>query len=743
MSLSHQQARNYMQAAVDGLLDPEALSELYDHLDNCPRCRAHAAQLGELETLLARSLQVRWPRPNPHDPTVRESMARVQTRVRRRHWFRRAYDLAQAVAWAGLTVALVIVVGRLFETVTPQLAVIPGAPPTPTVTPAPTATPEIIVESVKPTPAVKPPQARTLTICMGSEPPTLYLYDNPMLVASHVHEAIYDGPIDNRSYSYQPIIIEKLPSLADGDAITETVVVQTGNRVIDDSGQPVVLAKGVLVRPAGCYDTQCAVIFDDTPLEMERMVVTFTLKAGIHWSDGEPLTAYDSIYSFELDQDPDTPSDKWLVERTARYEALDDYTVIWTGLPGHRDSEYFIRFWTPLPAHAWGMLTALELTQAQESTRQPLGWGPYAIKEWISGDRITLARNEHYWRAAEGLPKFETVVYRFVGESANANIVALLSGECDILDQTANLDAQAEMLLELQAVGKLNATFVTGTVWEHADFGINPVQSYDRPNFFQDVRVRQAIAYCMDRQAIADTVLFGQSQVLDTYLPPEHPLFNPDVKRYPFDPQTGAVLLESVGWIDDDGDPQTPRMAQDVAGVPDGTRLAFDYWTTSAEQRQAATRILQASLAECGVQMTVEYLASGELFADGPGGPVFGRHFDMAQFAWLIGVRPPCDLYLSSQIPREENNWAGQNNAGFSDVEYDAVCQAAMHSLPGTPEYEQLHRQAQHIFAEQLPVVPLYSRLKLAATRPDMHGFIMDPTANSEFWNIEAFDYQN
>jgi hypothetical protein len=314
MSLSHQQARNYMQAAVDGLLDTEALAELCDHLDNCPRCQEHSAQLAELEALLARSLRARWPRPSSHDPTVREGMAGVQTRVRRRHWFRRVYDLAQAVAWAGLVVALVIVVGRLFETVTPQLAAIPGATPTPTVASVPTATPKIIVESVKPTPAVEPPQARILTICMGSEPTTLYLYDSPMLVAGHVHEAIYDGPFDSRSFSYQPIVLEKLPSLADGDAITETVVVQAGDRIIDDSGQPVVLAKGALVRPAGCYDTQCAVAFDDTLLEMERMVVTFTLKAGIQWSDGEPLTAYDSVYSFELDQDPDTPSDKWLVE---------------------------------------------------------------------------------------------------------------------------------------------------------------------------------------------------------------------------------------------------------------------------------------------------------------------------------------------------------------------------------------------------------------------------------------------
>lgn len=59
----------------------------------------------------------------------------------------------------------------------------------------------------------------------------------------------------------------------------------------------------------------------------------------------------------------------------------------------------------------------------------------------------------------------------------------------------------------------------------------------------------------------------------------------------------------------------------------------------------------------------------------------------------------------------------------------------------GTPENEQFHREAQRILAEQLPVIPLYLRLNVAASRPDMQGFTMDPTALSEFWNIEAFDY--
>jgi peptide/nickel transport system substrate-binding protein len=174
--------------------------------------------------------------------------------------------------------------------------------------------------------------------------------------------------------------------------------------------------------------------------------------------------------------------------------------------------------------------------------------------------------------------------------------------------------------------------------------------------------------------------------------------------------------------------------------VSDGTPLEFNYWTISTLQRQEVTEILESSLAECGIKVNPEYWDSTEYFADGPEGPIFGRRFDVAQFAWLTSVEPPCDLYLTSEWPSEESGWAGQNNPGFTNEDYDAVCKAAIQSLPGTPEYEQNHKEAQRIYSEQLPTVPLYLHFSLAASRPDMRSFFVDPT-ESAMWNIEEFDY--
>jgi peptide/nickel transport system substrate-binding protein len=571
-----------------------------------------------------------------------------------------------------------------------------------------------------------------------------------------------NAPYDTNTFAYQPLIFEKLPSLADGDAAITAVAVAAGDSVVDDSGNPATLtaktadAAGTMVRPAGCRSTDCAVEYDGTNVtQMDQLSATFKFLPGLVWSDGEPLKASDSVYSFNLGGSPDVPNaSRYTFDRTASYEATDDVTAVWSGLPGYMDSVYFTNFWTPQPEHIMGQYTAADLVTQFDAQKLFVGWGPFILDEWTKGEQITAHKNPNYFRASEGLPKFENLVYRFTGGDPNAAIAAILAGECDIVDQTTAMDSQSQLLLELQAKGQINATFVTGTTWEHADFNIQPIESIwnsgafagwvaagstDGP--FGDVRLRQAVAMCMDRQSVVDTVMYGQSVVIDTYLPPNHPLFNADAKHWPFDPAAAATLLDEIGWLDADGDPATPRVATGVVGVPDNTLLEFNYETTNATMRQQATQIMAQSMAGCGIKVNLSYYPASQWFAAGPDGKLYGRLYDLGQFAWLTGVTPPCDLYLSTQLPTAENGWAGQNNPGFHDPAYDTACNTQLQSLPGEPAYDTAAKEAQAIFADQLPVVPLFLRLKLAATRPDMCNFIMDPTANSEMWNMENFDY--
>jgi len=180
--------------------------------------------------------------------------------------------------------------------------------------------------------------------------------------------------------------------------------------------------------------------------------------------------------------------------------------------------------------------------------------------------------------------------------------------------------------------------------------------------------------------------------------------------------------------------------------IPQGTRLSFDYWTTRSTVRERSTLILAQSMAECGIEAKLQYIDASEFFADGPEGPVFGRRFDLAQFAWFTGVEPSCYLWWSGGIPGEDVavfpfGWGGWNVSGYSNPEFDTACGIATQSVPGMPEYEENHMLAQAILAEDLPIIPLIQPLKIAVSRPDMCGLVVDSTQSTEFWNIEEFDY--
>jgi peptide/nickel transport system substrate-binding protein len=664
-----------------------------------------------------------------------------------------------------LLVILVLILGACQAPESPQ-PVVETLVMTEVVNASPVETIQVI-QVVTPSPEQGRP--RTLVICLGLGPESLYAYGTESAMKARIHEAIADGgwkAFETNSFAYQPVLLEKLPSLADDDASLNVVTVREGDRVVDANGDVVTLDPvadpQIMLVPAGGGE---AVLYQGGTIDMEQLSVTFRLLTDVLWSDGAPLTASDSVYAFHLLADPDTSQDKFKVERTSSYKAIDDLTTLWTGLPGFKDSQYFTNFFGPAPEHIWGKYSAAELFEAEESHLKPVGWGPYMIDEWIPGESITLNRNPNYFRAREGLPKFDNLIFRIVGENYTANLAGLLSGECDILDLSAVNAEQSQLIFDLQSSGKIKATFTTGTAWEHLDFGIQHVDyddgyqmGVDRPDFFSDVRTRQAFAMCMDRQAVIDELLFGQSPVINSYLPPQHPLYNQDIEHYEFDVGTGSALLEEIGWLDDDGDPGTPRLAEGVTNVADGTPLEVAYGTSNSNIRPQVAAILQESLAKCGIKTNIQVNSVPEWYADGPEGDLFGRKFDLGEFLWLTAVEPPCDHYLSTLTPGPASEawisiqdgmertfgisgWFGNNIPGYVNEEYDAACNTALGSLPGQPEYESAHLEAQRIFAEQLPVVPLYLFVRIAAMRADMCGLIVDPSNNTELWNIEEFDY--
>jgi peptide/nickel transport system substrate-binding protein len=600
-----------------------------------------------------------------------------------------------------------------------------GSACTPTLTP--TATPAVApTPTVSPTPGVV--SAPELTICITDEPQSLYLYAPPEAGRDDILAALYDGPIDNHDYTYQPVILKKLPSVADGDAAIENVVVISGDLVVDALGRVITLTEGIELPQ---IDGTNIVYRGSSPVAVPQMSATFELKPDISWSDGAPLTADDSLFSFEISQSPDsfTPR-RDLIERTDSYHVLDSVRVTWTGLPGYIDPLYFTNFWTPLPRHWYGALALEHIGDSPEVNQHPLGWGPFVLQDWVSGDHLTFERNPHYFRAAEGLPYFERVTYRIIPDPA-AILADLQAEKCDLTPYSPKLDTIADALSNADAVGKLRLQRVSGTTLEHLDFGITPAESYARAvgnDFFQDVRVRQAFAHCLDRDALIPG--YYPAEILDAYLPVAHPLHGPARDNpYPFDSAQGRALFANAGWTDSDGDGTL-----DKSGV--ALRLTLASGPVGDPIRERLLQAIQTQLRDnCGIEIETRPLTRGELEGNWPDGLVFGRQFDLAEFGWEVGSLPPCELFTSAQIPSESNP-AGANDTGYSNSVFDLACRQALTTFD--PQISaQLHTQAQRLFAQDLPILPLFLRAKLAAARPGVSGFVLDPTS-SGLWNIES-----
>jgi peptide/nickel transport system substrate-binding protein len=598
-------------------------------------------------------------------------------------------------------------------------------------------------------PAPVTPASRTLVVCLGQEPTSLYVYGSSSRGMWSVLEAIYDGPIDTRQYVAQPVILQKLPSIADKDAVFEPADVKAGDLVVNTDGNLVNLASGTRVLPAGCSGADCAQTWDGKKaLKMDRLKVTFKLLPGLKWSDGEPLTAADSVYSYNLASDPATKVSKQVIDRTETYLVVDDTTVTWTGRPGYAPQDVDMLFFQPLPQHAWGKIKPADMEATDAVARKPLGWGPYVIQDWTAGSNIHLTRNLNYFRAAEGLPRFDNLVFRFLGEPGDNNLAAVQVGECDLVDQTTLVADQLPQMIDLENSKKIKTYIGQGPDWEQLSFGIRPASyddgfnpAKDRPDFFSDIRVRQAFAYCIDRTTLVKDLLFNRSSVLATYLPPGHPMLPPGLTPLPYDVATGNKLLTEAGWKDLDNNPATPRTAQGIANVPAGTPFSITYHTTLATLRQQTATQIARNLADCGIQVKVIALDPGTLYAPGPDGALFGRNFDLAQFSWQTGSQPPCALFESSSIPNAKNSWTGGNLTGYSSPAFDAACQKAMQSRLDSPDIVQSYQDTASLVAKDLPAIPLFAPIQVAVSRPDFCNLTMDVTARSMLWNIESFDY--
>lgn len=632
------------------------------------------------------------------------------------------------------------------------------------------ATPEIRVVTPTPTPAPPP----VLVLCYGQEPESLYLYSGKLnLTAWNMLQLLYDGPIDYRDFRDVPMILERLPSLDNGDAEIRQVTVKLGDPIVDVWGRVVRWQAGVTYRPAGCLNEDCArtVGPEDETAVMDQMVVRFRLRRDIRWADGQPVTAQDSVFSFELAK-AGIPLNPWLLERTASYRAVNDVTVEWTGLPGFLNNTYHRNFWWPLPAHRFAGKTPKEVTGLQEVHRNPLGWGPYRLTAW-QDHTMTFEPNPYYFRQKEGLPRFSKVIVRFFDNPEEA-LAALMVGECDVVSETVGLEHQSKLLFALAKSEKVKVSLAPGPAFEHLGFVLYNQTLDDGLNYrdpsspFSDRRVREAAARCINKERLIQEVFGGFVEPYATFLPPEHPDYAGDaIPTYPYDPKTAQALLEEAGWVDHDKDPTTPHVFRGRSlWVRPGEPLRVTLATSTAPLRLKAAQHIQDDLRQCGFQVDIQTWRPEELFAPGPEGPVFGRRVDMALFGWSLAPETMCHLWLTEAIPgspeaaigdvlwlrqiwpqeaRDRDaflyDWNGWNYHAWSDPAFDKACRTVLFNPPERKGYAEAWTFVQVRLAEELPLLSLYSRMTMVVTRADFCGYTPDPGSPFELRDVEAFGY--
>jgi peptide/nickel transport system substrate-binding protein len=591
-----------------------------------------------------------------------------------------------------------------------------------------------VTEIEEPEPTIYP--SKVLNVCLGSEPSSLFIYNNSSKSGWSVLESIYDGPFDTIDGRDVPVIFENV------DFVKDEVQAKEGDIVMNSRGEAVALAAGMEVTPANgenvCGSDACTVQWDGvTPLSFYQATITYKIKSGILWSDGETLSAKDSVYSWRLAGDPAIPGSKKMFNLTKSYKATDDQTVVWQGVPGFIPQKASDVFWLPLPEHVMGNMKAADILVDEGINRTPIGWGAYKIAEWNPGDQITVVRNASYRNTETGVALFfDKVVFHFYGKAGDNNLAALKSGSCDIVDTSVDLLPNLEPILEDVRDGKISAYIQPQTVWEQLTLNFAPLNQKGF-GYFADVGVRKGIARCLDREALIRQVLYGQSEIPQGFYPSQHSLFAGNLTDTEFDPVAGRALLEDAGWIDSDGDSTTPRVSSGVEGVPDGTEFAVTLETSESTERIKAAELIRDQLADCGISVTVQAEDQAEIYAQGPEGSVFGRKFDMAMFAWASGDQSPCSLYSSSQIPTEENQWIGLNVGGYRSAEYDSACNIAQNASPMEEDYLGKAEKVQQLFAEDLPVIPLYFYPAIGLSGNRICGLKNSIGMRSLLYNIE------
>ncbi|MDF1522398.1 MAG: ABC transporter substrate-binding protein [Trueperaceae bacterium] len=444
----------------------------------------------------------------------------------------------------------------------------------------------------------------------------------------------------------------------------------------------------------------------------DARTLTFTLREGLTFHDGAPVTAQDVAFTFTSMADPAYDGGRFAeisilvgaeAYREGTADAVEGIVVVDDRTISFTTTEPFAPFLPViggifiLPEHVYGAVP-IGNWQEDASNRNPVGSGAFVFDEYRPGEFVSVSAFEGYW---EGRPCLDRLIVRFGDQ--NTLLAALLAGEIDAapvpIDGATSVANAAG--LDLLVIDTLNFQYI----------GTNL-----RGPLLGDAAVREAIAHAVNRQAIVTGLLQGYGGLIDTVFPTNHWSYPPDVAPIAYDPAAAAEILEAAGWT-----------LQGGVRVKDGQELSLRLFVPTGNLvRERTAPLIQANLRQIGIAVEIQtmdfptlvtYLLPRE--ADGTPRAVTAEDFDL--FLLGFGIERDPNEYLSYLVETDMPP-NGYNFIGVAEAEIAALMREGRVTLDQDARTE-IYREVGRQMRDLLAWVPLYQAQDLYGANERLVGF--------------------
>lgn len=419
---------------------------------------------------------------------------------------------------------------------------------------------------------------------------------------------------------------------------------------------------------------------DNGGLSADGTTVTWKLKQGVTWHDGQPFSADDVVFNWEFIKDPATSSSLVSIYRDIKVEKVDAQTVrVIYPKPTPFWAEAFVgTSGMIIPKHLFAPFMGAKSREAPMNLK-PVGTGPYKIIDFKPGDMVRGEASATYHIANR--PHFDAIEMKGGGDAISAARAVLQTGEYDF---AWNLQVEDEILKRLEAGGKGKVSIVAGgniefiqlnptDPWNEVDGERGSVKS-KHPSL-QDKAVRDAMGLLVDRKSVQDFI-YGRTGVATANFLNNPARFRSGNTKFEFNIDKANQILEAAGW----------KKGADGIRAKGNVKLKFVYQTSVNQPRQKTQAIVKDACAKAGIDLELKSVTAAVFFGGDFANPDTYQKFwsDVQMYTTTMTQPDPqtfMEQYTSWEMAQKDNKWAKRNISRWRNDEYDKTHQAAQSEL--------------------------------------------------------------